>query len=412
MTTANAKTIDLTTKEINKSKFSVGALTEYLIYITLICNLLILWGNPTGNNTMVSLGTRVLLISVLLMGAYYFLNSFSHRIDRWRATFAGVFISTVLVVLMNGVGVFVGRYVNIICFLMMPVYMILCRELTHLARIRKVIYITNVLYAVVFIFLYFSDYAYIHYGEYGISTTEDLTLGYRNPNETGIYLLLSFMVMVMAFTYVKHKLLKVGAGALCVVLFWFVQLTNSRICLILSWVFVVAACLKLYRYAGKPIRAVVLLFPFAFFFLMLIIPTLFQQWILLNDTVSSGRDTLFASAWNSLNFVSFFRGNLSKYAGSNLHNSYLSIFIQYGLLVFVFYFSLLRQTLSHCARWVCTHQTGIAYLAIMVVILHGLAEGTLLISGGVYAGLAGLLFVLVREDDEEEQDEDEEEFAT
>ena len=88
-------------------------------------------------------------------------------------------------------------------------------------------------------------------------------------------------------------------------------------------------------------------------------------------------------------------GNVSGFADGNLHNSYLSIVAAYGVVTTVLYVvflgAVLREQQKNSRK---SESAYAAYIGVLCVVAHGIAEGALLIAGTVYAGLAGLLFLL------------------
>ncbi len=379
-------------------QLSVSWLTECVIYITLICNFFILLGKPLHNNVMVSLATRTLLFSVLLTGSCSFLSSITSRVDAWAALYVGLLFSSVMLGLLNGVDVYTGKLVNVICFYMLPIYMISSRLVVNVSRIKKVIYAFSFLYTLVFIYLYLSGYAYVAYNSYGQFVSEDLTLGYDNPNETAMYLLVCYMIMLVAFVQEQNKSYRACIGILAAVLLFFILLAGSRMSIILVLIFTLAFLFKLYERIGRKIQNIVVLLPFASIILMLIFPDFFAELTILGEAADTGRYGLYINALDSLTFFSFLGGNLKTYAGHNLHNSYLTIIITYGVIVFCFYFALLKTTLSRLAKQISSKPCALAHVAVLVIVLHGMAEGTFLVAGTVYAGLVGLLFILMREE--------------
>ncbi len=378
---------------------SASSLAECMIYITLICNALILFGNPFQLDGVVSLATRVLLLSVLFIGAYFVIDSLMHPVDTWMTLFICVLILPCLMGLVHGFGAFVGHLVNIICFFMLPIYMISGRFIRNVAWVKNAIYVFNVIYALIFIFLCFKGYAYVRREEYGQVMSYDVALGYRNPNEAGMYLLVSFMIMVISFFSARNILYKAGTGFLSVILAMLIFMTNSRACILLAVFFVLMVIFRLYKLVGELSRIVILLLPLLSAVVIMIFPDFFSQWVVMGETADTGRYGLYLGAISSMNPLAFFSGNISL-IGENLHNSYISIFVEYGIIVFGFYFALLSKTISKYAERIVSKGSYLAYIGVLAIVLHGIVEGTFLISGTVFAGLAGLLFVLMIEETE------------
>ncbi len=381
-----------------KSVLTEANIVEAMIYVTLVCNFFILLGNPLHNDTIVSLFTRILLGVVLLVGIFFVVDCFRHTVDSRTAWFAAVVISTIATGILNGINVFAGSLVSIICFLMLPVYMFAGHKVTHITRLKKSIYIANASYALLFIYLSQSpQYAYVFYGEYGKRILDDLTMGYANPNEASMYLLSVYLVLFTAFTQTQ-KLPKLCYGVLAAITLYLIFLANSRICIILAVLYLGIYVFRLYQRHTGIAWKIALWIPAIAVIFMLLFPTYFTEWVILGDSADNGRYFLYAGALENIDLFSFFLGNLAGYAGANLHNSYISLFMGYGAMVFSSYMVFCSKTLSHYEKGLISRESKLAFMAFLMIILHGIAEGTFLISGTVFAGLPGLMFILMRED--------------
>lgn len=400
---------NLTNPKNKMEKFSILPGVEwsidFCVYLTLISNFLILLGNPFKNEVLVSLGTRIMIISVIILAIIAAVSSFNRfGVDKLHAWYMALFAISITAVIISANLSITSVVVPLVCFIMLPSYAALYRNVKNAALLKKMIYIANIINTILFIYLYFSDLSHSYYGGYGIITVEDLTLGYTNPNETGIYLFLSFLIMNITFRDLKDKYWKTITFVLTIFLLVMIFQTNSRSCTILA-VLVVLLSLKRFIRGVCNYRFVniVLILPFLFAVLFLLFPEFFDNLKILGESASTGRTKVYSNFLNNMSIMDFFVGNALKYPGSNLHNSYISVFAMLGMPALLIYLKYLKTIIVFYSNKLTSVPSYIAFLGFLAVILHGIAEGTLLVSGAVFAGLAGLLFILMLPDSEEKE---------
>lgn len=387
-------------KTVNQSS-TVSAQINASVYITLICNLMILFGNPFKIDFLVRWGTRIIIVllitQAMLFVVDYILNQSG---DRLNLRFTFLVIATAFCFLINGLTNSFQQLVSYLCFLMLPAYGVLYRQVQNIKKLKKTIYFANCLYSVLFIWLYFSSNSHIFYGEYGIEYLDELTLGYGNPNETAMYLLISFFVMACAFFGAKTLLGKAVFIGFCTFLFKMIMETGSRACIILSIVATVWMITGLIKKYEKLQRTIVLLSPAVFAAMLILFPDFFARALILGEAVDKSRYIIYLSSFRNMNFFTYLFGDFSVYHGANLHNSYISIMAMFGLPVLIYYVVFLGTLLKDYFSRLRDSSNFMAYAGVMACILHGVAEAALLVSGTVYAGLFGLLFILMLPDEE------------
>ena len=366
------------------------------LYITLICNFFILLGNPLQNDFMVSWATRALILSVCAETVWTAINWLrKRRIDIADAYFLAIIFFSAISMLFGGVFGMLKASIAYLCFLMLPGYIVLYRRADNISRLKTAVYIANIFYTGVYIYLRFTDRAFIYYGDYGEEIIEDLTLGYGNANETGIYLMLSFFIMLSAFFAAKKRWHKGVIFLLSGVLFYLLWETDCRVCIILVAVVLVLTVSKwLFRLQKRTIL-VALLIPLLSLILVRVMPDTLKTLNFMGDSVDTGRYFLFDSFFDRLTIGSFFFGDVARYPGSNMHNSYLSLLAMFGALTVIPYVLFLNTSLKVYYEKLSGTQRYVAFAGVLAVIIHGSVEGTLIMSGTVYAGMAGLLFLLM-----------------
>lgn len=377
----------------SKSAKIICGYVELGVFLTLICNFLILLGNSQDITILVSWPTRFMVSDIFLLGCVLFINSIaSHKVGIIDAWFAALVAYSAFCFIMAGQ---LGQYVSYMCFMMLPACMVLYRRVLNVRRVRLAVYVANTCYAILFILLSRASNSHYFQGPYGITIIEELTLGFNNPNESGIYLMLSFFVMLSAVFYWKKRWQRNGSIVLSVVLYYLLWQTQSRMAILMAAVAAVAVLMRRFYKPGIIMRMTVLLSPAISFVITMLFSAVLDSVSLMGEALDTGRYNIYQALLSRLDFLGVFIGNVPGFAGGNLHNSYLSIMGSYGLITTVLYIALSNAVLrEQHANSQKSEAAYAAYIGILCIISHGIAEGTLLLSGTVYAGLGGLLFLL------------------
>ena len=371
--------------------------TSIGIYLTLICNFLILYGNAYQNKLMVSWGTRFLVLYVFFIGV---IAAFWHARQQTLSPAAFFYliliVSTVVGALATGWNKIVEHLVNYMCFLMLPAYFILFKDLKSIGRMRRHVFFAAFVYAGLFIWISTGKLAYIGYNQWGTYYGDDLTLGYDNANQAAIFLLITFIVLFCVFVALKPIVLKIAVIGIEGWLFYLIWQTHSRAAVI-SAVFVLVLVLTgIISKIKTRLQNVIIALPAISFPLVWVFPEFFSNLIVLGQEAGGGRFWVYSQFLDKLTVTSFFFGNYDENAGGNLHNSYLSIFANFGIIAMIFYIIFLCKVLTEYRE---EHEMDevsyAAFAGILGIIIHGIAEGSVWISGTVYAGLFSMLIVLM-----------------
>lgn len=370
-----------------------------IIYITLFCNLGIIIGNPLNINVLVSICTRILIVSVIMFALIELMMRVRANTVDVIAFLACVVVAAVITVsFIRGINVVINKYVSILCFFMIPSYIVLFYNKRCSSHIKRFIYCFNYLYWIEFLYLSSSPLKYIGYSQWGTFQYEYLTLGYQNPNETGMMLLVPFIIMLCAFSDSKTILKKAIFGIPTIHLFYMILETQSRTCILLSiFIFLSYICPKLFRISkGWVILSLAL--PVLTMIFQIMFPDFFENLMILGETADTGRINLWVAFEQTTSGFTWLVGNIGLYGGANMHNSYLSIIASYGIIVCILFVIFLGNAFfSYCCGMKQDSKINsqtIAFWGMLCVIVHGCAEATFLVSGAVFAGLASLLFVL------------------
>lgn len=369
------------------------------VFILLCCNFFILLGLPLGNDSMVSFGSRIMILTVCLYGGSYLLKILTEKkSSRLDVYFLLLVLFSIIATLSFGIGIWVRQLIPFICFLMFPILMLLYRYVSNIQRVKTWVYFFNFLYFFIYLYLYSTPLKYIGYGEFGTIICDDLSLGYQNPNQTGLQLLISFLIMVSFFEYVQNGIIKIVAAVSSAVLGYMIFETNSRTCIIIIVIVCVLYITGLIKKLNRKTILIAMLIPAAMWILLSFQPSWIVELEILGDEFDTGRLIIFQNVIKDLDVYSLLFGDFSKYATSNLHNSYFTIFATFGIIVFFIYLVYIKATYEfYFARMgVAEKKNYAAFVGMLCVIVHGATEATFLVSGMVYASLAALLFVLVQ----------------
>ena len=239
-----------------REKKTIDYFVDIGVYMVLICNFFILWGNSQSIDVIVSWPTRLMVSYIFLLAVYLFITKvISKKVERTEALFVGLVAVTAACYVLSCKSALMGKLVAYMCFLMLPGCCVLYRHAGQVKKLKKAIYVASMCYAVLFIALIFAKNSHIAYGPYGLEEVEELTLGYQNPNETAIYVMLTFFCLVAAFFGMEKRIWKGIAGVLSVQMLYIVLQTQSRTCIVLCVAFLALTLLqKWFRIKGKTLK--------------------------------------------------------------------------------------------------------------------------------------------------------------
>lgn len=367
------------------------------LIITVVAVFFILMGNAYRLTGYVSIATRILVSFVFLIGTVYAISTITYnKSDQISTLFLLLVILTIVSVIVSGINNLVSHFVSYMCFLMLPAYLIAYSNIGFLGKARNIIFFSNFVYTILFFALSRSPLAHIGYTEYGIGTyiSNDLTLGYGNPNETAIYLLVSFIIMFAGIHY-KTGMIKLIYFLFTCVLGYLIIQTHCRAGIFLTAICVILKLIRPFFQVGTRTIRIVVLLPIIIAVLVVINPDIFRQIMILGEAAETGRYAIYDSYVRGITLKSILVGDYASYATSNLHNSFLTVFSMFGLPATIVYFRFLDRSINMYLPRIEDSVSYIGLIGVLCLILHGIAEGTLLVAGTVYAGLFSLLILLM-----------------
>lgn len=393
---SNTNRFQWTINEKTRTKKTIDYFVDIGVYMVLICNFFILWGNSQDIDVIVSWPTRLMVSYVFLFAIYLFATNLTgNKVERTEALFVVlVAITAVCYILTCKSNVF-GKLVQYMCFLMLPGCCVLYKHAGRIGELKKAVYIANILYALLFVALTSADNSHMAWDEYGLKEVEELTLGYENPNETAMYLMLNSFCLVATAFAAKKFIVKAISGVLAVQIIYMVFETRSRTCIVLCVVFLVLTLVQKWFRIGKKVLNVAVFLPAAVLLVMMQFPEWIASLRFMGEVADTGRIMIFTSFFKEWNLGTALLGDFLKYGGDNLHNSFLTLMGMFGIPAAIYYMYFLHKSTTAYSEKLETPVAYSGYVGWVMMIIHGIAEGALLVAGTVYAGMAGALLILM-----------------
>ncbi len=373
---------------------AIGIFVSAVSTVPILClfvNLVLMVYNVT---LPISPVTVAAIVTVLLSVFRFFDCLVRTKFDRADIAMILFIIATIGVILRNPG----GPHNKIALFLMLPILLWTARTMPYPEIYRAVAVTGGALLSVFYLLVAHTTLA----TAFGVKIyiLEALTLGYRNPNETGMYLLLTIFLTLYGASIMRRRIqISFVLLALAASQMHLMYMTASR-----TGIVVAAACLAVFlltiipplRYilVSRAVCILVLLVPIAFFVMSYF--DLFRTFDIrfLNEIVETGRHELYREAIASLSPLDFLIGDTVTYANVNLHNAYLSTLCAYGALILVNLIVILIFTLRRARTARYSHAGSLAYGFALCIIIQSSTESALLFSGGLFATITSIPFVL------------------
>ncbi len=366
----------MNTKSHNSGLYSA------LFHASLIGMLLILFALPYRISAVVSLGTGLIGGAAMLLFVLSFMKYFGNKNQKAMLLFFLFFF--VFVSLVLGGSLSYGNFVSAICFLELPIFLVAAEQVAS-KKTAKTFLLSHYLLSWYYIFLSFSDRAYFYENEFGVTQLEEMTLGYRNPNEAAVYLLCSIIVLFVGVRFFKKRILSFFFGLNAFFLCYLLYLTQSRTGIVLSALMILLLIFSKKIKSGKVFCSIALTVPVIAVFLIMFFSKLLEELQLMGDSLDTGRKAIFERAFQDLGFSEFFFGDFSAFSFTNLHNFYISVFATAGILGAVLFAFFLRRALKD--RWKQQKEVyqKLALCGTGVLIMQGSMEAALFVAGSAYA---------------------------
>ena len=375
-------------------------------YVTIVSNLVIYIAQPLHIVLLETLASRFFMLSNLV--ALFFV--FNHCIRNYNPYKTQQLVTIIFLLaytflsflLSNGSGLYT-YIIRILCYLALPIYFMYLDYLKPDKWILNFIFILNILISLVFISLSFSNLRYAGYESFLWTDKAWLTLGYFNPNQTAMYLLITIIILLCALYYYKHKLLRFLLLLDIVYLGTLLYDTSSRTSIGVGILILIAVLLKRRPSISKGLILVVLSLPLLF---LLLYPLMYEKgWIYILEFGGkmdySSRSVIFEMILTSVQ-DRFLFGDFSAYQLQNLHNGVLSVYSSLGIVgLLLFYLFYTRAYLHLQARGLNSRTAYISMIGLLSIFLHACTESAFLVGGSIYAASLSSLILLTRLEDKD-----------
>lgn len=249
--------------------------------------------------------------------------------------------------------------------------------------------ISIIIQSFVLIVVYFSPRAYFSYQEY-VKVSSTLTLGFSNPNETGIILFSTIVPLTFLNKTNKNKIFNVIISIIIVILIYFLILTDARTSMVCCFLFLflVKMTQRLNIRNTNTIKLIVLLcllMPcfFVLFYIRLSNIVNVNDIVFIGKKLISGRQRVYEKTF--LDWNNIFFGNMQTLLFSNSHNGFLTILANNGLICFVLYMIYIYDKLVSIELiFLKKQKKSIGIIAIFMIFIMASTESSVLVGGTIF----------------------------
>lgn len=362
---------------------------DSLIYVMLFGLLAIQIGLPLKYYVLVSVGTWSVLIGTVLA----FIFRAKSGVDINMLTVIAI-SSMVVVSMLCSFTVSYQGFVASLSFLEIPILISAYPNVCERKKIRKTIYICFILLALFYIGISFTSLSNIYYNDYGEKQVPFLTLGYKNPNQTSMYLVTCFIILICLMLETRKIKFKILSGVLAITMLYLIVQTLSRTGLLVCIIFVLLTfCL---RKTGIPLILHLIAFalPIMFFVITLIWSDALQTLSILGEDFETGRLEIYRDFLNELTPIRFLIGWHPMHF-TNLHNAILTIFATTGIFCTGSYVFFLYKKLQFLLQFINSRRIGKnALIGLYCIMIYMSVESAFLVSGGAFAVMFFSLYIL------------------
>lgn len=353
---------------------------------------------PYDNATLISLSNRFLLVLwIVVIGIALFQRLLKPIPGELGSLLLIIIFSAVawLIAALNSPSNAINNALRTAGFLILPL-MFAYKDFFRIdQKAKSVVYGFNVLYSLVFVFLYHSDLRHAYESAYGATKIAQVTLGYANPNQTAMFLFLCVICLASGMLYVKPKYLKLFFAVDGCYLSWIMLQTESRAAIFLLVAFAIMVAIARKREITTRWINFAFSVPLAYVLLLPVLSFLDWDIVVLNETIFNGREIIYNRYFQNLNITTFLFGDLNTFQFENLHNGYIAISASTGIVTCVSYGKFLKSNLiwDLPTRTAPMHER-MAFVGFLCVIMYTCAEAAFFVGGSHYAFLLFSLFVL------------------
>ncbi|MDD3174300.1 MAG: hypothetical protein PHF63_11715 [Herbinix sp.] len=284
------------------------------------------------------------------------------------------------------------------CYLALPFYFLYIDYLKIDKKMINFIFIINFLISILFLLLSLSKYSYSGYELYLGTDSAWLTLGYDNPNQTAMYLIINLIILYIAFNYYTNKIVKFMLLLDIIYIGKLLIDTSSRSCILIGLFITAITIIKRKYTISKYFVIAILLLPAIFMF---VYPFLYESGFIYffdfgGKTDNSSRYYMFHNVLNLVKSRSVF-GAFGIFQLNNLHNGTLSVYSSLGFVgLLLFYIYFIRAYFHILDNGIKSKAAYISMIGLLAIFVHSCAEAAFIIGGSMYAGSISALILLTK----------------
>lgn len=266
------------------------------------------------------------------------------------------------------------------------------------------LFISYILQALLLIIISYSPLAYSI--DLEVENRRFLSLGFPNPNTTGVVLFSTVLVLIILYKSLFHpsskKLFNIKFILILIVVLFLsrlLYLTNSRtsfvVCLLAVLLFFYYKCRSKKQPFPKFVMLLLLLLPIVYYFTYLYLSAkgIYSEIMIMDKPLFSGREEVF-EATNAV-WTNHWFGNAAQLKYSNSHNVSLTIAANIGIIGFILYESYYLKRLFQYNKF---GRDNLALLAICALFVHGCNEAVMFTGGSIFFVYVLNLCLLVQVD--------------
>jgi len=355
-----------------------NSLFVFLFRFLLLSQLSVLVALATENTGLERLCNYLILLISFVLFAYSFVKNSSIK-SQDLLLFTILFY---LVLLAIAKGWVYDNYISCLVFFSMLTVWRSADAVSCDHKIHSTIRLFYSMQGLLLILLYFSPVAYKSYEDY-VKVSSELTLGFDNPNQTGIILFSTIAILLLVSVDETNKKIKWAMFLECAALCFLLILTDARtsiIGLLVTLYFV---------FAKKKIKKNLLLadgiicFPLAFVYIyMLLSKTDLVNVVFWGKKLFSGRQRIYREALNV--FTDKLFGNIEEFNFSNTHNAMLTILVNIGIVGIALYLLFTICSFNSLYKKCMTRKQLCCGVVILILFFMGCTETAVLTGGTIY----------------------------
>ncbi len=264
-------------------------------------------------------------------------------------------------------------------------------------KMGKFMVALEMLQGLILIYISRGSLAYKGYVD-NMAVSKELTLGFSNPNQTGMILFSTIGILLMTSKkYIKNKYVRLIIYAELLYLFTLVLKTTARTSIIAVIIVLLAMVFKLEtRNLKKHHKLIglisVMQLPFCYFYMWLGNNPKYVDMEFMNKKLLSGREELYTdvlSRWDNTLY-----GDIGEFLFQNSHNAALTVLINIGIIGFILYTVYILVELKDIHN-LCYKGTSIYPIIVIVLLfIQGYTEASVL-TGGTFYYLNLLIFICI-----------------